>query len=122
LRKHAIWAACVVRFEIVLKTRYATENVPSTVVVAKSPIVTPMSSPSGFARSLATIAFDSSIPCTRTPRCASGSAIRPAPIPSSSARPLPARSTRRSMTGSTTAGSNISTADSSYLAATRSSK
>jgi len=28
-----------------VKTRYATENVPSTVVVAKSPIVTPMSSP-----------------------------------------------------------------------------
>jgi hypothetical protein len=33
------------------------------VVVAKSPIVTPTSSPPGFARSLATIAFDSSIPC-----------------------------------------------------------
>jgi hypothetical protein len=31
-----------------------------------------------------------SIPCTGTPRCASGTAIRPVPIPSSSARPLPA--------------------------------
>ncbi len=88
LRKHATCAACVVRFMIVLKTRYATENVPSTVVVAKSPIVTPTSSPPGFARSLATIAFDSSIPWTGTPRCASGSATRPVPIPSSSARPL----------------------------------
>jgi len=122
LRKHATCAACVVRFEIVLKTRYATENVPCTVVVAKSPIVTRMSSPPGFARSLATIAFDNSIPCTCTPRCASGSAIRPVPIPSSSARPLPASSTSRSTTGSTTAESNISAADSSYLAATRSSK
>ena len=52
LRKHATCSACVVRFMIVLKTRYATENVPSTVVVAKSPIVTAMSSPPGFARSL----------------------------------------------------------------------
>src|SRR5215207_8213430 len=37
LRKHATCASCVVRFEIVLKTRYATENVSSTVAVAKSP-------------------------------------------------------------------------------------
>ena len=107
---------------IVLKTRYATENVPSTVVVAKSPIVTPMSSPPGFARSLAAMAFDSSIPCTGTPRRASGSAIRPVPIPSSSAEPSPASSARKSTIGSTTAGSNVSAADSSYLAATRSSK
>jgi len=49
---------------IVLKTRYATENVPSTVVVAKSPMVTPISRPPGFARSLAAIAFDNSIPWT----------------------------------------------------------
>jgi len=33
-----------VRFPIVLKTRYASENVPSAVAVAKSPIVTPISS------------------------------------------------------------------------------
>jgi len=45
----------------VLKTRYAIENVPSTVVVEKSPIVTGMSAPPGFARSLATIAFDRSL-------------------------------------------------------------
>ena len=33
-------------------------------MVAKSPIVTPTSSPPGFARSRATIARDRSIPCT----------------------------------------------------------
>ena len=98
---------------IVLKTTYATENVPFTDAVAKSPIVTPISSPPGFARNLATIAFDSSIPCTCTPRPASGSAIRPVPIPSSSACPFPASSTRKSTTGSTTSGSNISAEDSS---------
>ena len=76
----------------------------------------------GFARSLATIAFDKSIPCTGTPRCPSGSAIRPVPIPSSSARPLPASSTRRSITGSMSPASNSTSVDSSYLAATRSSK
>jgi hypothetical protein len=90
--------------------------------VAKSPIVMPMSSPPGFARSLATIAFDNSIPWTGTPRCASGSAIRPVPIPSSRARPLPTIAVRKSTAGSTTVGSNISAADSSYRAATRSSK
>ena len=39
-------------------------NVPSTVVVAKSPIATGMASPPGLARSLATIASERSIPCT----------------------------------------------------------
>jgi hypothetical protein len=39
-----------------LKTRYATEKVPSMVVDAKSPIVTPSSSPPGFARSLVLVA------------------------------------------------------------------
>ena len=72
---------------IVLKTRYATENVPSTLVVAKSPIVTPMPPPPGLARSLATMARDMSMPCTGTPRPASGSAMRPVPMPSSRARP-----------------------------------
>jgi hypothetical protein len=111
-----------VRFVIVLKRTKARENVPSTFVVAKSPIVTPMSSAPGFARSLAIIAVDISIACTDTPRRASGSAIRPVPIPSSSARPLPARSARKSTTGSTASGANISSEDSSYLAATCSSK
>ena len=61
---------------------------PSTVAAAKSPMVTPMSSAPGFARSRATIASDSSIPWTGTPRAASGSATRPVPMPSSSAAPL----------------------------------
>ena len=39
---------------IVLQTRYARENEPSTVVAAKSPTVTTIASPPGFARSLAT--------------------------------------------------------------------
>ena len=55
-------ATCVVRFMIVLKTRYARENDLSTVVVAKSPMVTLMFSAPGLARSLATIAFDNSMP------------------------------------------------------------
>jgi hypothetical protein len=47
---------------IVLKTRYARENDLSTVVVAKSPMVTLMFSAPHLARSLATIAFDNSMP------------------------------------------------------------
>jgi hypothetical protein len=43
-------------------------NVPSTLVVAKSPIVTPMSSVPGFDFSRSTMADETSIPCTRTPR------------------------------------------------------
>jgi hypothetical protein len=97
-------------------------NVPATEVVAKSPIVTPMALPPGFARSFAAIASDSSIPCTGTPRRESGSAIRPVPIPSSSARPAPAIPARKSTTGSIVAGSNMGSEGSSYLAATRSSK
>jgi hypothetical protein len=44
---------------------------------------TPISSLPGFARNLATIAAERSIPCTRLPRRVSGSAIRPVPMPSS---------------------------------------
>ena len=47
--------------------------------------------PPGLSRSLATIASEASIPSTRTPRSASGSAIRPVPIANSSARPPAAR-------------------------------
>ena len=83
-------------------------NVPPTLVVAKSPMVTPMSSAPGFARSSATMAGDRSIPCTRTPRWLSGIAMRPVPMPSSSAAPSPARSARKRTAGSTTAGSNSS--------------
>jgi hypothetical protein len=70
-----------------LNTTNASKKVPSTFVVAKSPIVTGISSPPGFSRSFAIIASDRSIPCTRTPRCESGKAIRPVPMPSSSAAP-----------------------------------
>ena len=105
---------------MVLKTRYATENEPSAFAVAKSPMVTPMRSPPGLPRSFSAIAADESMPCTGTPRASSGSAMRPVPTPSSSARPSPASVTRKSTTGSTTSGANISAEDSSYLAATRS--
>ncbi len=97
-------------------------NVPATLVVAKSPMVTPMSSAPGFTCSSATMAGDSSIPCTRTPRRLSGNAMRPVPMPSSSAAPVPASSARKFTAGSTTAGSNRSGQRSSYRFAIRSSK
>src|SRR5436190_4641809 len=55
-----------------------------------------------------------SIPWTGTPRFASGSAIRPVPIASSSAGPSPASAARNSTTGST----GTSAVDSSYRSAT----
>ena len=82
-------------------------NVPSTRVLAMSPIVTGMASPPGLARSCATIALESSRPCTGTPRAASGSAIRPVPIANSSAAPSPASSASTSTAGSTASGENI---------------
>lgn len=92
---------------------------PSTRVVAKSPMVTPMSSPPGLARIRRTMARDMSMPCTGTPRRASGSAIRPVPMPNSSARASPsapgppARPAIRSTTGSTASGPNTSSEGSS---------
>jgi hypothetical protein len=83
-------------------------NLPATLVEAKSPTVTPMSSVPALARSSATMSGDSSIPCTRTPRRLSGIAMRPVPIPSSSAAPPPASPARTSTGGSTIAGSNSS--------------
>src|SRR5438046_8813070 len=74
-------------------------------------VVTPTLSAPGLARSRATIASDRSIPCTRTPRCASGSAILPVPMPSSSAAPSPASCARKWTAGSTTPGANISAPD-----------
>ena len=105
--KQATCASWVIRLPIVLNTRYASANVRSAFAVAKSPIVTSMPSAPGFARSRATIASERSIPWTVTPRAASGSAIRPVPMPSSSAAPSPARSARNSTAGSTTSGANI---------------
>jgi hypothetical protein len=53
---------------IVLNTRYATENDPSTVVVAKSPHGNVDVRATGpFARILETMAADRSIPVTGTP-------------------------------------------------------
>jgi len=98
---------------IVLNTRYASRNAPSTFVVAKSPIVTPISSAPGLAWSCATMAGDRSMPCTRTPRRLSGSAIRPVPIPSSSAAPPAASAARKLTVGSSTAGSNMAAASAS---------
>jgi hypothetical protein len=57
---------------------------------------TGMSPPSGFWRSLATIASEESMPSTLTPRRVSGRATGPVPTPSSSARPSPASPARNS--------------------------
>jgi hypothetical protein len=82
--KHATCSSCVVRFMIVLKTRYASANVPSTVVVAKSPMVTPIAwRATGFARR----ARDHRLreverPCTATRgRASPAGRYRPVPIP-----------------------------------------
>lgn len=96
---------------------------PGTLVVAKSPMVTGTAAPPGLARSRSTMARDRSTPCTRTPRPARGSAIRPVPTPSSSARPpSPASPARNSTVGPTTRGANISADEASYPAATASPK
>ena len=103
----ATCSSCVVRFMIVLNTRYTSANEPSTRVVAMSPMVTAMPSAPGLARSWSTIGGDSSMPVTGTPRACNGTATRPVPIASSSAAPPAASSASRSTIGSRTAGSNI---------------
>ena len=75
-----------------LNTRYTSRNVPSTRVVAMSPIVTSTRCAPSLARSRSAMATDSSIPDTGTPRAASGNATRPVPTASSSAAPSPASS------------------------------
>ena len=80
---------------------------PSTRVVAMSPIVTSMRCASSLARSCSTMAVESSIPDTGTPRAASGNATRPVPTANSSAAPSPASSASRSTVGPSTSGSNI---------------
>ena len=47
------------------------------------------------------------MPCTGTPRCDSGSPIRPVPMASSSALPLPASSASRLTAGSIASGWNM---------------
>ena len=68
-------------------------------MAAKSPVTTGMRSPPGFARSLATMASDESIPCTSRPRSTMGSARRPVPMPSSRTGPGPATWARNSTAG-----------------------
>jgi hypothetical protein len=80
---------------------------PGTRVVAMSPASASMPSAPGFSRRRASIASEVSIPATRTPRAASGSAMRPVPMANSSAAPAPASSAKRSTAGPTTAGSNM---------------
>ena len=73
-----------------------------------SPITTGIVASSTFSRSRATIGAESSMPVTGTPRSASGTATRPVPIASSSARPSPASSASRSTVGPSTSGANMS--------------
>ena len=72
-----------------------------------SPAIASIRSAPGFSRSSASIASELSMPATRTPRAASGSAIRPVPIANSSAAPSPASCASASTAGPTTAGSNM---------------
>ena len=94
----------VVRSPMALNTRYTSRNVPSSRVVAMSPIVTLMRCSSSLARSWSAIWIDSSIPATGTPRAASGNATRPVPTANSSAAPSPASSTSKSTVGPSTRG------------------
>ncbi len=102
------------RFPIVLNTRYTRPKVPSTRVVAMSPIVTGIAAPPGLARSSSTMSCEISMPWTSTPRSCSGRATRPVPIASSSAAPSPASSARNETVGASTAGSFIASEVASY--------
>jgi hypothetical protein len=79
---------------IVLKTKYATENVPST--LRRREVADRHADRVAARRAI--IARDKSIPWTGTPRRARGSAIRPVPTPSPKARPPPASPARTSTT------------------------
>ena len=63
---------------------------------------------SGWARMRVTIAGDSSIPCTGTFRRLRGTAMRPVPMPNSSAGPDRASAARKLTVDSTRAGSKSS--------------
>src|SRR4051794_33060374 len=86
-----------------------------------SPSTAAMPAAPGLARSRSSMCGESSMPDTGTPRSANGSATRPVPTASSSARPSPARSASRSTVGPSVAGSNRSAESSSYVAAISSS-
>ena len=70
--KQATCSSCVVRFMIVLKTRYTREKSPSTKVTAMSPSTALMPAASGFDRSTVSMSADNSIPVTGTPRRPTG--------------------------------------------------
>ena len=77
----------------------------STRVLVMSPMVTAMSAPPGLSAIRRAMARLSSIPDTECPRRASGTAIRPVPIASSSTGPAPASESSTSTTASIAAGS-----------------
>ena len=109
LRKHATCAACVVRFPIVLKTRYASENVPSTVVVAKSPIVTPIVVAARLRAQPRDHRLRELDPVHRhAARARAAARSGPSRSRARARGRSPASSARKSTAGSTTAGSNIS--------------
>jgi hypothetical protein len=66
----------VVRFVIMLDSRLDQLECPARSSSRESPIVTSMAAVPSRLRSCATMAGDSSIPCTRTPRRLRGNAIR----------------------------------------------
>src|SRR5262249_47469386 len=75
--------------------------------------------PPTFARRRSSMAGEASMPWTRTPRSASGKAMRPAPMPSSSAGPTCARSARKS-TAARVVAPTIGSTHASYAVAMRS--
>src|SRR5918993_1981072 len=79
-----------------------------------SPSTTGMAASSTLVRSCSTIGADSSMPATGTPRSASGTATRPVPIASSSARPPPASAASLSTVGPSTSGANMPVPGVSY--------
>ena len=108
LRKHATCSSCVVRFSIVLNTRYTSRNVAVDRGVAKSPMVTPIASAPGLARSCATIAGENVDPVDAHAALAERQSNPPGADGELEGVAVPARSARKSTVGPTTAGANIS--------------
>ena len=120
-RKHATCASWLVRFMIVLKTRYATENVSSTrrrcdVADLQDALAAGLRAQvlDHRAREVDAVHLDAA--GRERQRDPSGADA------SSSARPPRASSSSRSTAGSIAAAENIASSGSSYVAATRSSK
>ncbi len=72
-----------------------------------SPATASMAAPPGFSRSRWSIASELSMPATRTPRSARGTATRPVPIANSRTRPPAASSASVSTVGPMTCGENM---------------